>query len=147
MPPGMMPQLISKAVLGEEDVSAQPVEFGHRALHAVSCHITQSHISTSGYRMPLFSLFGKGIVAPAMGIARGALSLVVERLGTQRMQSGSRLAEEPTAVRGDRRGLCRHPPGQHHGDLGAGAARDEGRDRGYRADRERRLSRRTGARF
>ena len=49
------------------------------------------------YRMPLFSLFGKGIVAPAVGIARGALSLVVERLGAQRMQSGARLAEEPTA--------------------------------------------------
>ncbi len=49
------------------------------------------------YRMPLFSLFGKGIVAPAVGIARGVLSLVIERLDTQRMQSGSRLAEEPTA--------------------------------------------------
>ena len=49
------------------------------------------------YRMPLFSLFGKGIVAPAVGIARGALSLVVERLGEQRLQSGFKLAEEPTA--------------------------------------------------
>ena len=49
------------------------------------------------YRMPLFSLFGKGIVAPALGIARGALALVVDRLGGQRMQSGARLAEEPTA--------------------------------------------------
>ncbi len=49
------------------------------------------------YRMPLFSLFGKGIVAPAVGIARGALALTVERLGAQHMQSGSRLAEEPTA--------------------------------------------------
>ena len=49
------------------------------------------------YRMPLFSLFGKGIVAPAVGIARGALSLVVERLANQRLQGGTRLAEEPTA--------------------------------------------------
>ncbi|MDE0060278.1 MAG: acyl-CoA dehydrogenase family protein [Defluviicoccus sp.] len=49
------------------------------------------------YRMPLFALFGKGIVAPAVGIARGALALAVERLGGQRMQSGAKLAGEPTA--------------------------------------------------
>jgi 3-hydroxy-9,10-secoandrosta-1,3,5(10)-triene-9,17-dione monooxygenase len=49
------------------------------------------------YRMPLFSLFGKGIVAPAVGIARGALDLTLERLGGQRLQSGARLADEPTA--------------------------------------------------
>lgn len=49
------------------------------------------------YRMPLFSLFGKGIVAPAIGIARGALYLSVERLGGQRLQSGSKLADESTA--------------------------------------------------
>jgi 3-hydroxy-9,10-secoandrosta-1,3,5(10)-triene-9,17-dione monooxygenase len=48
------------------------------------------------YRMPLFSLFGKGIVAPAIGIARGALESTVERLGGQRMQSGARIADEPT---------------------------------------------------
>lgn len=49
------------------------------------------------YRMPLFSLFGKGIVAPAVGIARGALDFAVEYLDGRRMQSGLRLADEPTA--------------------------------------------------
>ena len=49
------------------------------------------------YRMPLFSLFGKGIVAPAIGIARGALEATIEGLKIRRMQSGSRVAEEPTA--------------------------------------------------
>ena len=49
------------------------------------------------YRMPLFSLFGKGIVAPALGIARGALECVVEQMNTRRMQSGARVAGEATA--------------------------------------------------
>ena len=47
--------------------------------------------------MPLFSLFGKGIVAPAIGIARGALELVVEQMRIRRMQSGAKVGDEPTA--------------------------------------------------
>lgn len=46
------------------------------------------------YRMPLFSLFGKGIVAPGIGIARGALDLVVEQVASRRNQGGMRLAEQ-----------------------------------------------------
>ena len=49
------------------------------------------------YRMPLFSLFGKGIVAPAIGIARGALEETIEGLRKRRVQSGSKVADEPTA--------------------------------------------------
>lgn len=49
------------------------------------------------YRMPLFSLFGKGIVAPAIGIARGALEATIEGLRERRMQSASKVADEPTA--------------------------------------------------
>ena len=49
------------------------------------------------HRMPLFSLFGKGIVAPAIGIARGALEATIEGLQMRRMQSGSMVADEPTA--------------------------------------------------
>lgn len=49
------------------------------------------------YRMPLFSLFGKGIVAPAVGIARGALDIVTEQMKARRTQGGLKLAEQPTA--------------------------------------------------
>ena len=38
---------LPKAVLGEEGVPIQPVEFGYRAFHAVGCHIAQSHVGTS----------------------------------------------------------------------------------------------------
>lgn len=48
------------------------------------------------YRMPLFSLFGKGIVAPAIGIGRGALETTIAGLKTRRMQSGAKVADEPT---------------------------------------------------
>ena len=49
------------------------------------------------YRMPLFALFGKGIVAPAIGIARGALDRVIEQVQTRRIQRGTKVGDEPTA--------------------------------------------------
>ena len=49
------------------------------------------------YRMPLFSLFGKGIVAPAVGIARGALDIVVAQVTERRIQAGAKLAEQQSA--------------------------------------------------
>ncbi|MEQ8699798.1 MAG: acyl-CoA dehydrogenase family protein [Bauldia litoralis] len=49
------------------------------------------------YRMPLFSLFGKGIVAPGVGIARGALDIIREQMTSRKTQSGFKLAEQPTA--------------------------------------------------
>jgi 3-hydroxy-9,10-secoandrosta-1,3,5(10)-triene-9,17-dione monooxygenase len=49
------------------------------------------------YRMPLFSLFGKGIVAPGIGIARGALDIVRGQMTSRKTQAGLKLAEQPTA--------------------------------------------------
>ena len=49
------------------------------------------------YRMPLFSLFGKGIVAPAVGIARGALEIVIDQMNARRIQAGAKLAEQQSA--------------------------------------------------
>jgi 3-hydroxy-9,10-secoandrosta-1,3,5(10)-triene-9,17-dione monooxygenase len=49
------------------------------------------------YRMPLFSLFGKGIVAPGIGIARGALDIIRGQMTSRKTQAGLKLAEQPTA--------------------------------------------------
>lgn len=49
------------------------------------------------YRMPLFSLFGKGIVAPGIGIARGALDIIIDQMASRRTQGGVRVAEQQTA--------------------------------------------------
>jgi 3-hydroxy-9,10-secoandrosta-1,3,5(10)-triene-9,17-dione monooxygenase len=48
------------------------------------------------YRMPLFALFGHGIVGPAVGIARGALDTVLESMRSRRSVAGVALAEQPT---------------------------------------------------
>lgn len=49
------------------------------------------------YRMPLFALFGHGIVGPAVGIALGALELILEPLlQARRSGAGVKLGDQPT---------------------------------------------------
>ena len=50
------------------------------------------------YRMPLFSLFGHGIVGPAVGIARGAVDVVAGPMRSRQSASGVALAEQPTVA-------------------------------------------------
>jgi 3-hydroxy-9,10-secoandrosta-1,3,5(10)-triene-9,17-dione monooxygenase len=50
------------------------------------------------YRLPLFALFGKGIVGPAVGIARGAFETVVDGMRKARtsISTGSKLSDQST---------------------------------------------------
>lgn len=48
------------------------------------------------YRMPLFALFAHGIAGPAVGIARGALELVLEQLRGGATSSGAGPSGQPT---------------------------------------------------
>lgn len=50
------------------------------------------------YRLPLYALFGLGLVAPAVGAARGAWDEIVEPLRrARRSVSGAKLSDQPTA--------------------------------------------------
>ncbi len=48
------------------------------------------------FRMPLFALFGHGIVGPAVGMALGALDAVVEPMKGRRSAAGVAIADQPT---------------------------------------------------
>ncbi len=87
---------------GSKSVRAQSVFVpAHRMLNthqALGGHTPGSRVSPGPlYRMPLFALFGHGIVGPAVGIARGALEAVLEPLlQARRSGAGVKLGEQST---------------------------------------------------
>ena len=87
---------------GSKSVRVQNVFVpAHRMLNtheAVGGHTPGSRVHPGPlYRMPLFALFAHGIVGPAVGIARGALEVVLEPLlQARRSGGGVKLSDQPT---------------------------------------------------